>query len=55
VDIARSQASDGALIAAVSAAVNASQADPFDAVGEELKKAVATIGPRYNVATLDQP
>jgi hypothetical protein len=32
-------------IAAISAAVEASGADRLDAVGEELKKAVATLGP----------
>jgi DNA-binding IclR family transcriptional regulator len=38
---------DGRLIAAISAAVEASQADRLDAVGEQLKKAVATLGPKY--------
>ena len=38
---------DGRLIAAISAAVDASEADRLDAVGEELKKAVATLGPKY--------
>jgi DNA-binding IclR family transcriptional regulator len=38
---------DGRLIAAISAAVDASEADRLDAVGEELKRAVATLGPNY--------
>jgi IclR family transcriptional regulator, acetate operon repressor len=38
---------DGRLIAAISAAVDPSQADRLEAVGEELKKAVATLGPVY--------
>jgi DNA-binding IclR family transcriptional regulator len=42
-------APDGSLIAAISAAVDASQADRLDDIGEELKNAVATIGPRYGL------
>jgi hypothetical protein len=38
---------DGRLIAAISAAVDASEADRLDAVGEELKRAVATLGSKY--------
>ena len=40
---------DGSLIAAVTAAVDASEADRLDDIGEELKKAVATLGPRYGI------
>ena len=43
-------AADGRLIAAISAAVDdPAQADRLDDVGEELKKAVATLGPRYGL------
>ena len=42
-------APDGGLIAAISAAVDASQADRLDDIGEELKQAVATLGPRYGL------
>jgi hypothetical protein len=35
------------LIAAISAAVDASEADRLDDIGEELKNAVATLGPHY--------
>jgi DNA-binding IclR family transcriptional regulator len=42
-------APDGSLIATISAAVDASEADRLDAVGEELKKAVATLGPKYGL------
>ena len=42
-------APDGALIAAISAAVDASAADRLDDIGEELKNAVATLGPRYGL------
>jgi DNA-binding IclR family transcriptional regulator len=42
-------ARDGRLIAAISAAVDASAADRLDAVGAELKKAIATLGPKYGV------
>ena len=37
---------DGRLIASISAAVDPSEADRLDDVGEELKKAVATLGRR---------
>jgi DNA-binding IclR family transcriptional regulator len=40
-------ASDGTLIAAISAAVEGPDADRLDDVGEQLKNAVATLGPRY--------
>lgn len=40
-------ASDGSLIAAISAAVDASQADRLDDLGEELKKSVAALAPTY--------
>ena len=40
---------DGRLIAAISAAVDASEADRLDALGEELKRAVATLGPNYAI------
>ena len=40
-------APDGGLIAAISAAVETSEADRLDDIGEELKKAVATLGPQY--------
>ena len=42
-------ARDGGLIAAVSAAVDASEADRLDDLGEELKKAVAALGPQYGL------
>ena len=42
-------APDGNLIAAISAAVDASQAGRLDEIGEELKKAVATLGPKYGL------
>jgi DNA-binding IclR family transcriptional regulator len=42
-------ASDGTLIAAISAAVDASEADRLDDTGEELKKAVATLGPQHGL------
>ncbi|WP_323181388.1 IclR family transcriptional regulator C-terminal domain-containing protein [Streptomyces sp. NBC_00154] len=42
-------ASDGSPIAAISAAVDPSEADRLDDVGEELKKAVAVVGPRYGL------
>jgi DNA-binding IclR family transcriptional regulator len=45
-----SLAPDGSLIAAISAAVDASEADRLDDVGEELKKAVGTLGPKYGLA-----
>ena len=40
---------DGKLIAAISAAVDESDADRLDAVGEELKNAIATLGPKYGL------
>ena len=40
-------APDGALIAAITAAVDHAQADRLDDLGEELKQAVATLGPKY--------
>ena len=40
-------APDGDLIAAISAGVDAAEADRLDDVGEELKQAVATLGPKY--------
>jgi DNA-binding IclR family transcriptional regulator len=42
-------APDGSLIATISAAVDLSEADRLDAVGEELKKAVTTLGPKYGL------
>jgi DNA-binding IclR family transcriptional regulator len=42
-------APDGSLIAAISAAVDASQAKRLDDIGEELKKAVTTIGRKYGL------
>jgi DNA-binding IclR family transcriptional regulator len=40
-------APDGGLIAAISAAVDDGEEDRLDDLGEELKKAVATLSPRY--------
>jgi Protein of unknown function (DUF5131)/Bacterial transcriptional regulator len=40
-------APDGGLIAAISAAVEEPEADRLDDLGEELKQAVATLGPKY--------
>ena len=40
---------DGKLIAAISAAVDASEADRLDAVGDELRNAVTTLGPKYGL------
>src|SRR6201997_4436676 len=40
-------APDGSLIAAISAAVDASESDRIDQIGEQLKKAVATLGRKY--------
>jgi DNA-binding IclR family transcriptional regulator len=40
-------APDGTLIAAISAAVDEADAERLDAVGEELKTAVAALGPKY--------
>ncbi|HEV8174859.1 MAG TPA: IclR family transcriptional regulator C-terminal domain-containing protein, partial [Actinoplanes sp.] len=42
-------AADGRLIAAISAAVDPAEADRLDDLGEELKKAVATLGPPYGL------
>ncbi len=42
-------APDGNLIAAISAAVDASEADRLDALGEQLKKAIASLGPQYGL------
>ncbi|WP_161630282.1 hypothetical protein [Mycobacterium sp. UM_CSW] len=42
-------APDRSLIAAVSAAVDASQADRLDELGEQLKNAVTTLGPKYGL------
>jgi DNA-binding IclR family transcriptional regulator len=42
-------APDRSLIAAISAAVDASQADRLDDIGDDLKKAVATLGPQYGL------
>jgi DNA-binding IclR family transcriptional regulator len=44
-------APDGSLIAAISAAVDASQADRLDNIGEELKNSVAALGPKYGLNT----
>jgi IclR family acetate operon transcriptional repressor len=40
---------DGSLIAAISAAVDASEADRLHAIGEQLKKTVDTLGPKYGL------
>jgi DNA-binding IclR family transcriptional regulator len=40
-------APDGTLIATISAAVDPAAADRLEDLGEELKEAVATVGPRY--------
>ncbi|MGW4517359.1 IclR family transcriptional regulator [Streptomyces sp. NPDC004393] len=42
-------ASDDSPIAAITAAVDPAEADRLDDVGEELKKAVAVLGPRYGL------
>ena len=44
-------APDGDLIAAISAAVDPAEADRLDDVGDQLKKAVATLGPKYGPQT----
>ena len=44
-------APDGALIAAISAAVDASEADRLDDIGEELKKAIGILGPKYGLTS----
>ena len=38
------------MIAAISAAVESSEADRLDDLGEELKKAVAALGSQYGLA-----
>ena len=40
-------ARDGRMIAAISAALDRSEAERLDDLGEELKQAVATLGPKY--------
>jgi DNA-binding IclR family transcriptional regulator len=47
-------APDGSLIAAISAAVDAAEADRLADLGEELKKAVATLGPRYGLGRAEE-
>ena len=42
-------APDGSLIAAISAAIDPAAAERLDDLGEELKKAVATLAPRYGL------
>jgi DNA-binding IclR family transcriptional regulator len=42
-------APDGSFVAAVSAAVDPAEADRLDELGEELKKAVAALGPHYGL------
>jgi len=42
-------APDGSLIATISAAIDRAAADRLDDLGEDLKKAVATLGPRYGL------
>ena len=42
-------APDGSLIAAISAAIDPAAADRLDDLGDELKKAVATLAPRYGL------
>ena len=42
-------APDGGLIAAISAAVDRAEADRLDELGEELKEAVAVLGPEYGL------
>jgi DNA-binding IclR family transcriptional regulator len=43
-------APDGSLIAAITAAVDAPESARLDDIGEELKKAVGTLGPKYGLA-----
>jgi DNA-binding IclR family transcriptional regulator len=43
-------ASDGGLIAAISAAVDRGRADHLDDLGEKLKESVAELAPRYGIA-----
>ena len=47
-------APDGSLIAAISAAVDASEADRLDAIGEQLKKTVDTLGPKWPQTALSR-
>jgi len=47
-------APDGSLVAAISAVVDPAEADRLDDVGEELKKAVAALGPRYGLNRAEQ-
>jgi IclR family acetate operon transcriptional repressor len=48
-------AADGSLIAAISAATDdPAEADSLDDPGEELKKAIATPGPRYGLGRAEQ-
>jgi hypothetical protein len=47
-------APDGGLIAAISAAVEEPEAERLDDLGEELKQAVATLGPKYWPQTRSQ-
>jgi len=44
-------APNGSLIAAISAAVDASEAARLDDIGEQLKKAIATLAPKYGLAS----
>jgi DNA-binding IclR family transcriptional regulator len=44
-------APDGSLIAAISAAVDASQADRLDDIGDQLKNSVASLGSKYGLNT----
>ena len=43
-------ARDGRMIAAISAALDSSEADRLDGLGEKLKKAVAALGSRHGLA-----
>jgi hypothetical protein len=48
-------AADGSLIAAISAATDdPAEADSLDDLGEELKKAIATLGPPYGLGRAKQ-
>ena len=47
-------ARDGSLVAAISAAVEPAEVDRLDALGAQLKKAVAALGPRYSLKGADQ-
>jgi DNA-binding IclR family transcriptional regulator len=48
-------ARDGRLIAAISAAIDSTEADRLDDLGEELKQAVAVLGPRHGLNGADGP